>query len=29
VERCPTDALSLDGWSEGSSAPIALEPVGT
>jgi formate hydrogenlyase subunit 6/NADH:ubiquinone oxidoreductase subunit I len=28
VDRCPTHALSLDGWSEASSAPIALEPVG-
>jgi formate hydrogenlyase subunit 6/NADH:ubiquinone oxidoreductase subunit I len=29
VDRCPTDALSLDGWSEASSAPIALTPIGT
>jgi formate dehydrogenase beta subunit len=28
VDRCPTRALSLDGWSEASSAPIALEPLG-
>ncbi|HET9723657.1 MAG TPA: FAD-dependent oxidoreductase [Actinomycetota bacterium] len=25
VERCPTHALSLDGWSEASTAPIALD----
>jgi NADPH-dependent glutamate synthase beta subunit-like oxidoreductase len=25
VERCPTYALSLDSWSEASTAPIALE----
>ena len=24
VDRCPTHALSLDGWSEASSAPIAV-----
>jgi formate dehydrogenase beta subunit len=29
VDRCPTHALSLDGWSEASSAPIALVPVGS
>jgi NADPH-dependent glutamate synthase beta subunit-like oxidoreductase len=29
VDRCPTHALSLDGWSEASSAPIALVPIGT
>ncbi len=28
VDRCPTHALSLKGWSESSTAPIALEPVG-
>jgi NADPH-dependent glutamate synthase beta subunit-like oxidoreductase/NAD-dependent dihydropyrimidine dehydrogenase PreA subunit len=28
VARCPTNALSLDGWSEASTAPISLEPVG-
>ncbi|HTG46202.1 MAG TPA: FAD-dependent oxidoreductase [Actinomycetota bacterium] len=28
VDRCPTHALSLDGWSEASTAPIALAPVG-
>jgi formate dehydrogenase (NADP+) beta subunit len=28
VDRCPTHALSLQGWSETSTAPIALEPVG-
>ena len=27
VDRCPTHALSLDGWSEASSAPIALDLV--
>jgi NAD-dependent dihydropyrimidine dehydrogenase PreA subunit len=27
VDRCPTRALSLDGWSEASSAPIALDLV--
>ena len=27
VDRCPTDALSLEGWSEASTAPIALDPV--
>ncbi len=25
VDRCPTHALSLEGWSEASTAPIALE----
>lgn len=25
VDRCPTHALSLDGWSEESTAPIALD----
>jgi ferredoxin len=29
VDRCPTDALSLQGWSESSTAPIALEPIGS
>ena len=29
VDRCPTHALSLQGWSESSTAPIALEPIGT
>ena len=28
VDRCPTHALSLQGWSETSTAPIALEPIG-
>lgn len=28
VERCPTRALSLDGWSEASTAARALQPVG-
>jgi len=27
VDRCPTHALSLEGWSEASSAPIALDLV--
>jgi formate dehydrogenase beta subunit len=29
VDRCPTHALSLQGWSETSTAPIALEPIGS
>lgn len=29
VERCPTDALSMESWSEASTAPIALEPLGS
>ena len=29
VDRCPTHALSLQGWSESSTAPIALEPIGS
>jgi formate hydrogenlyase subunit 6/NADH:ubiquinone oxidoreductase subunit I len=24
VERCPTDALSMAGWSEASTAPLQL-----
>jgi formate dehydrogenase (NADP+) beta subunit len=28
VDRCPTHALSLQGWSETSTAPVALEPIG-
>jgi NAD-dependent dihydropyrimidine dehydrogenase PreA subunit len=27
VDRCPTDALSIESWSEASTAPIALEPI--
>lgn len=27
VERCPTNALSLAGWPEASTAPVALEPI--
>jgi formate dehydrogenase (NADP+) beta subunit len=29
VERCPTDALSIESWSEASTAPVALEPLGS
>jgi len=29
VDRCPTHALSLQGWSETSTAPIALDPIGS
>ncbi len=29
VDRCPTDALSLKSWSESSTAPIALAPIGS
>jgi len=27
VERCPTNALSLDGWSESSTGLREIEPV--
>ncbi|MEO8323932.1 MAG: 4Fe-4S binding protein, partial [Actinomycetota bacterium] len=27
VDRCPTNALSLAGWPEASTAPVALEPI--
>jgi hypothetical protein len=28
VERCPTDALSLDGWQESSTGLHEIEHVG-
>ena len=27
IDRCPTDALSMESWSEASTSPIALQPI--